>query len=60
MYTFRDIIKLAAEWNAVCYAEEFIQRFLDDVVELMIVFTKSQALEEYMPDNNQSPPGGSR
>lgn len=46
MYTFRNIIKLAAEWNAVCYAEEFIQRFLDDVVELMLVFTKSQALEE--------------
>ncbi len=38
MYTFRDIIKLAAEWNAVCYAEEVIQRFLDGIVELMLVF----------------------
>ena len=41
MYTFRDIIRLAAEWNAVCYAEEVIQRFLDDVIELMLVFTES-------------------
>lgn len=46
MYTFRDIIKLAAEWNAVCYAEEFIQRFLNDVVELMLVFAESRALKE--------------
>ena len=41
MYTFRDIIKLAAEWNAVCYAEEVIQRFLDDIFELMLVFAES-------------------
>ena len=41
MYTFRDIIKLAAEWNAVCYAEEVIQRFLHDVFELMFVFAES-------------------
>ena len=41
MYTFRDIIKLAAEWNAVYYAEEVIQRFLDNVVELMLVFAES-------------------
>ena len=41
MYTFRDIIKLAAEWNAVCYAEEVIQWFLDDFVELMLAFTES-------------------
>ena len=45
MYTFRDIIKLAAEWNAVCYAEEFIQWFLDDVVELMLVFAKASPLK---------------
>ena len=41
MYTFRDIIKLAAEWNAVCYAEGVVQRLLDDVVELMLVFAES-------------------
>lgn len=46
MYTCRDIIKLAAKWNAVCYAEEFVQRFLDDVVELMLVFANNRALEE--------------
>lgn len=41
MYTFRDIIKLAAEWNAICYVEEVVQRFLDDVFELMLVFAES-------------------
>ncbi len=46
MYNFRDIIKLAAEWNAVCYAEKLVQRFLDDVVELMLVFAESELPRE--------------
>lgn len=39
MSTFKDAIRLSAEWNAVCYAEDSIRRFLDSVVELMMSWT---------------------
>ena len=40
MSNFRDSIKLAAEWNAFHYAEEFVQIFLDSVAELMLGFAE--------------------
>lgn len=32
MSTFRDAIRVSAEWNAALYADDEMRRFLDDVV----------------------------
>lgn len=36
MSTFRDTIRLSAEWNAVCYHQDVVRSFLDNVLELML------------------------
>lgn len=39
MSSFRDVIKIAAEWDGEFYREEVIRQFLDSVVSLMLSFT---------------------
>ena len=39
MSTFRDSIRVSAEWNAPFYAEDDVRRFLDSVVDLITSFT---------------------
>lgn len=44
MSTFRDTIRLSAEWNAICYREDVIRSFFNNVTELILSLTDDHEL----------------
>ena len=41
MSTWKDVVTLSAEWRSEQYKEEFLEIFLNDIADLMLLITKN-------------------